>query len=153
MEEAEKDISVLLIYEVSDEACLLLDTVKEGITDSTGVSLLLDVKLKDAADGAMIKVSDNVTLVDVTNNVDVSSRFDAALVELNVTEGVKVCSLLDTALIEVTGNVEEGLLLDSTLVIIMVGAAAAVEIEEFFSNLLLNILTDLVIREIAVVAE
>ena len=56
-----------------------------------------------------------------------------------VSEGVNSCTLMDVALIKVTDNVEEGLLLDSPLVIITVGAATAVEIIGGSLNSLLNI--------------
>ena len=56
-----------------------------------------------------------------------------------VSEGVNSCTLMDVALIKVTDNVEEGLLLDSPLLIITVGAATAVEIIGGSLNSLLNI--------------
>ena len=56
-----------------------------------------------------------------------------------VSEGVNSCTLMDVALIKVTDNVEEGLLLDSPLAIITVGAATAVEIIGGSLNSLLNI--------------
>ena len=56
-----------------------------------------------------------------------------------VSEGVNSCTLMDVALIKVTDNVEEGLLLDSPLVIITVGAATAVEIIGGSLNSLVNI--------------
>ena len=65
---------------------------------------------------------------------------DATLVT-NVTEGVKVCSLLDVALIKVTDDVGEDLSLDSPLVIITAGAV--VEVIEV-SSLLNTIVTILI---------
>ena len=56
-----------------------------------------------------------------------------------VSEGVNSCTLMDVALIKVTDNVEEGLLLDSPLVVITVGAATAVETIGGSLNSLLNI--------------
>ena len=52
---------VLITCEINDEVCLLLDAVRDGVTDSMGVSLLLDVAVKDMADDAMIciEVSDD----------------------------------------------------------------------------------------------
>ena len=120
-----EDNPVLIACEINDEVCLLLDAVRDGVTDSTGVSLLLDVAVKDMADDTMkyIEVLDDErSILDVTlvyciaDIVDVSSLLDATLVEfteikeinvlldatlVNIIDGVSICSLLNVVLIAI----------------------------------------------------
>lgn len=99
---------MLLTYDINDEACILLDAVKEDTADGIEVNSLLDNALKDIVDGAVVEVSDNnVLLVGITNGVDVVSLFNPTLVELtgtnvlldatlvNAIDGVNMCSLFD----------------------------------------------------------
>ena len=110
------------------EICSLLDATLDGMTDVVEVILLLKLVtvtvLVSIVDGAMIEASDDecsvivVALADVTNGVDVSLMFDAALVELTgykeinvlldaaLVDGVTVCSLLDSALVVIIDVVD-----------------------------------------------
>ena len=104
------------------EICSLLDATLDGMMDVAEVRLLLVTVtgLVNIADGVMTEASDGecsvivITLVDLFNDTDVSSIFDAALVELTgnkeinvlldaaIVNGVTVCSLLDSALVAIT---------------------------------------------------
>ena len=57
---------VLIACEINDEVCLLLDAVRDGVTDGTGVSLLLDVAVKDMADDTMKYIEVLDAILDVT---------------------------------------------------------------------------------------
>ena len=129
-------VPLLLTYEINDEVCILLDSVKEDTADGIEVNSLLDNALKDIVDGAV--ADNNVMLVGVTNGVDVASLFNPTPVELtetkeinvlldailvNAIDGVNICSLLDVlvptinVMIEVLYCTELSWLLDTTLAI------------------------------------
>ena len=101
-----EDNPVLIACEINDEVCLLLDAVRDGVTDTMGVSLLLDVAVKDMAD-------DTMKYIEVLD--DERSIFDVTLVYC-IADIVDVSSMLDTALVELTEVKEINVLLDATLV-------------------------------------
>ena len=107
------------------DVCSSLDAVLDGMMDFVEVRLLLITvtSLIDIMDGVVIEVSDNecsMPDVGITNDVDVSSIIDSALVEITeikeinvlfdatlvtVIDGINVCSLIDilVAITDVAG--------------------------------------------------
>ena len=97
------------------DVCSSLDAALDGMMDFVEVRLLLITvtSLIDIMDGVVIEVSDNecsMPDVGITNDVDVSSIIDSALVEITeikeinvlldatlvtVIDGINVCSLID----------------------------------------------------------
>ena len=153
-----------LVEETNDEEVCLEDMIDfirvsslldAALVDATDDSSVVDISLLDVSDGMSLldatlvaTVTDVPVLITTTVEViyctEVSILFDVTLA-LNVVDSGVNCSLLNVVMIEVTDNVEEGLLLDSSLVAVLVGIV--VEINEVAINVVVGEVTYGIIAE------